>query len=149
MIAGLETLANCACEWSNGSKPFGENVSNILHSLHRLPYNIQSGLYSVIGAVIGNVEDWRSADREGFETWGFKVSAVLWLLRIGVHGLARALQEGKEWRIFLAEAEQTWYQAHVVAEEYEEALEDVQRFANVFRKWGENVAVQRRVESST
>jgi hypothetical protein len=147
LIAGLETLANCACEWSNDRKPFRENISNILHCLHRLPYHFQSGLYSVISAVIGNVEDWPATDRESFEAWGFKVSAVLWLLRIDVHELARALQEGKEWRIFLAEAEHTWYQDHLVAEEYEEALEDVQRFANIFRKWGENVAAQERTKS--
>ncbi|KAG9189102.1 hypothetical protein G6011_05970 [Alternaria panax] len=146
LVGGLETLANCAREWSNDSRSFRENVSKILHRLHGLPFLFQLGLYSVIDTL---VEDWPVADQKNFELWGFKVSAVLWLLRIGVRGLTGGLQEGREWRLLLLEAERAWYQERVVAEEYEDAVEDIQRFANVFRKWGVDVGIQWRAQSST
>ncbi|KAL1801668.1 hypothetical protein ACET3X_002010 [Alternaria dauci] len=145
LIAGLETLANCAREWSCDSRPFRENISRILHRLYGLPFRFQPGLYGVIDAL---VKDWPTADQENFEAWGFKVSAVLWLLCIGVQGLTRGLQEGKEWRLLLIDAECAWYQKQVVAEEYEEAVEDIQRFADVLRKWGTDVVVQQRTQSS-
>ncbi|KAI4681929.1 hypothetical protein J4E81_009690 [Alternaria sp. BMP 2799] len=148
LIAGLETLANCAWEWSNESKPFQDNISNIMHCLHRLPFHFQEGLYSVIEAVMDHEENWPTADRENCELWGFKISAALWLLRLGVHGLAWALEEGKEWRLVLAETERSWYEGLVVADEYEEAIEETKRFTKAFRKWGASVDAERRARSS-
>jgi hypothetical protein len=148
LVEGLETLANCASEWSNESKPFHDNISNIMHGLYRLPFHFQTGFYSVIEAVMGNVENWPTADGENFELWGFKISAALWLLRLGVHGLAWALEEGKEWRLVLAETERSWYQGLVVADEYEEAVEETKRFTMAFRKWGASVDDKRGTQST-
>jgi hypothetical protein len=123
----------------------------------RLGFNLGRGLVNsytthtyeslVIGVVIGNVDDWPVMGRESFELWGFKVFAVLWLLRIGVHGLTIALQEDKDWRPLLAEVEHAWYQERVVEEDYEVTVEDTQHFASVFCKWGVNVGAQRRAQS--
>ena len=94
------------------------------------------------------MENWPTADRENSELWGFKISAALWISRLGVYGLAWALEEGKEWRLVLAETERSWYQGLVVADDYEEAVEETERFTMAFRKWGASVDAERRAQSS-
>jgi hypothetical protein len=70
---------------------------------------------------------------------------VLWLVEMGVDaldGLARALDVGKRWEIYLLQAEQEWVYG-MALEEREGAIEEVKGFAHMFCEWGAGIWAQR------
>ncbi|KAH6138021.1 hypothetical protein HBI68_227070 [Parastagonospora nodorum] len=135
-IAAIELLFTCSDLWNDLTKTLVKSLDCILYHINnaassRHPLNV------LLQMLIGT--DWAEKDKALVEAGDFEVSAVIWALQIGPHGLANGIAGGVGVLQILMDVEQEWMLDHVDDDDFASQVQALRDFTEGLCDWGKEM----------
>ena len=130
---GLQVLANCADEWLP-SRSIDAVRERIMFCLRNVHIRTQWCAARVIESLF-ECNDWVTHEKEVVDVGDFELSAVLWLLKVGVRKLALAIVQPRSPIDVALACEENW----MLESDSEKARVQIREFVADLKTWSRSI----------